>query len=113
MSSGWGASGVGAGPAGPGLLPSHGVTIPAHRHRQADEIIVVHRGSGVARVGVFSAPGFEAYLRDMSVPEGETVTPLTGRRWWRSASGTGDTRCSSSGPRAAACHPFNQPFMVD
>lgn len=89
-----------------------GVTIPAHRHRQADEIIFVHRGSGVARVGsregaftagttlyiprdtlvtventgdgplaiafVFSAPGFEEYLRDMSVPEGEAVTPLTG-----------------------------------
>ncbi len=89
-----------------------GVTIPAHRHRQADEIIFVHRGSGVARVGsrkgaftagatlyiprdtlvtventgeeplaiafVFSAPGFEEYLREMSVPEGEAFTPLTG-----------------------------------
>lgn len=88
-----------------------GVTIPAHRHRTADEIIFVHRGSGVARVGsregaftagatlyiprdtvvtventgdeplaiafVFSAPGFEEYLRDMSVPEGEPVPPLT------------------------------------
>lgn len=87
-----------------------GVTIPGHRHRQADEIIFVHRGSGVARVGsregaftagatlyiprdtlvtvqntgdeplaiafVFSAPGFEEYLRDMSVPEGEAAAPL-------------------------------------
>lgn len=89
-----------------------GVTIPAHRHLLADEIIFVHRGSGVARVGdreaevttgatvyiprdsnvtientgseplaiafVFSAPGFEGFMRDMSVPEGEEVVPLTG-----------------------------------
>lgn len=88
-----------------------GVTIPTHRHLLADEIIFVHRGSGLARVGslespistgatvyiprdtsvtiqntgseplaiafVFSAPGFEEYMRDMSVPEGEAVEPIS------------------------------------
>lgn len=91
-----------------------GVTIPTHRHLLADEIIFVHRGSGVARVGdleeafdtgaiiyiprdfpvsiqntgqepvaiafVFSAPGFETFMRDMSVPEGEAVVPIAGEQ---------------------------------
>lgn len=88
-----------------------GVTIPTHRHLLADEIIFVHRGSGLARVGdreapfatgstiyiprdtpvtlentgdepvaiafVFSAPGFEEFMRDMSAPDGEAVVPLS------------------------------------
>ena len=88
-----------------------GQAIAAHRHELADEIIFVHRGSGVVELGtrvaafgagatiyiprrvrvavrntgagplsiafVFSRPGFEAYLRDTSVPEGQAVTPLS------------------------------------
>lgn len=88
-----------------------GVAIPRHRHLLADEIIFVHRGSGLARVGdreatvstgstiyiprntlvtlqntgteplaiafVFSEPGFEEFMRDMSVPQGEAATPLS------------------------------------
>jgi len=88
-----------------------GQAIAAHRHEVADEIIFVHRGSGVVELGarsvafssgatiyipkhvriavrntgteplaiafVFSRPGFEAYLRDTSVPEGQPVVPLT------------------------------------
>jgi len=88
-----------------------GQTIPPHRHLLADEIIFVHRGSGVAQLGeheavvetgatiyipkdvritlrntgteplsivfIFSRPGFEGYLRDTSVPEGQQVLPLS------------------------------------
>lgn len=88
-----------------------GAVIPPHRHLVADEIIFVHRGSGVVEVGdrtepfeagatiyipkdvrvtlrntgteplsiafFFSKPGFEEFLRDMSVPEGQPVAPLT------------------------------------
>jgi quercetin dioxygenase-like cupin family protein len=88
-----------------------GQAIPPHQHLIADEIIFVHRGSGIARVGereaivetgatiyipkdvritlrntgaeplsivfVFSKPGFEDYLRDTSVPEGQPVLPLS------------------------------------
>jgi quercetin dioxygenase-like cupin family protein len=88
-----------------------GQVITPHRHLLADEIIFVHRGSGVATVGgreapiqsgatvyiprnvritlrntgteplaiafFFSKPGFEDYLRDTSVLEGQTVLPLS------------------------------------
>lgn len=88
-----------------------GAEIQPHRHLVADEILFVHRGSGVAsldgresavRAGatvyiprnvtislrntgseplgvafVFSRPGFEDLMRDNSVPEGQTVVPLT------------------------------------
>ena len=88
-----------------------GQAISPHRHTVADEIIFVHRGSGVVELGartvafssgatiyipkqvriavrntgtepvsiafVFSKPGFEEYLRDSSVPEGQPVVPLT------------------------------------
>ncbi|MEO7713747.1 MAG: cupin domain-containing protein [Gemmatimonadaceae bacterium] len=91
-------------------IPS-GQGIPAHRHRKADEIIFIHRGSGVVELGnqtrnvregatiyipkdvritlrntgteplsiafVFSKPGFEDYLRETSVPEGQPVPPMT------------------------------------
>lgn len=91
------------------LPPGQGIS--AHRHVLADEIIFVHRGSGVATVGereapisagstvyipsnvritlrntgtepmaiafVFSKPGFEDYLRDTSVPEGQPAPPLS------------------------------------
>lgn len=91
-------------------LPPGGV-IPPHRHLMADEIIFVHRGSGVVQLGdrrtefgpgatiyipkdvrvtirntgieplsiafVFSKPGFEDYLRDMSAPEGQPFVPLS------------------------------------
>jgi len=90
-------------PVGQGITP--------HRHERADEIIFVHRGSGIVELGarrvaftsgatiyipkhvriavrntgsepvsiafVFSKPGFEAYLRDTSVPEGQAVVPLS------------------------------------
>jgi mannose-6-phosphate isomerase-like protein (cupin superfamily) len=89
-----------------------GHTIAPHRHLDADEIIFVHAGSGVADVGghqtsfgpgatiyipknvrvsvqntgavplaiafFFSRPGFDAYLRDVSVPEGQPAPPLSG-----------------------------------
>jgi len=88
-----------------------GQAISPHRHEVADEIIFVHRGSGVVELGartvafssgatiyipkrvriamrntgtepisiafVFSEPGFEEYLRDTSVPEGQPVVPLS------------------------------------
>ena len=88
-----------------------GQAISAHRHQVADEIIFVHRGSGIVELGtrtlafnsgatiyipkhvrialrntgtepvsvafVFSKPGFEEYLRDTSVPEGQPVLPLS------------------------------------
>jgi oxalate decarboxylase/phosphoglucose isomerase-like protein (cupin superfamily) len=88
-----------------------GSVISPHRHLLADEIIFVHRGSGVATVGtleapiaegatvyiprnvritlrntgstpmaiafVFSKPGFEEYLRDVSVLEGQPRTQLS------------------------------------
>ena len=104
-----------------------GQAIAAHRHEMADEIIFVHRGSGVVELGdrvvafnsgstiyipkqvrvavrntgaepvsiafVFSKPGFEEYLRDTSVPEGQPVVPLSaeerrvirGRHGWHTA----------------------------
>ena len=92
-------------------LPPGSPAITPHRHLLADEIIFVHRGSGVATVGgreapiqpgatlyiprnvritlrntgteplaiafFFSKPGFEDYLRDTSVLEGETAPPLS------------------------------------
>lgn len=91
-------------------LPPGG-SIPPHWHRSADEIIFVHRGSGVVQLGdrrsafgpgatiyiprnvrvtventgteplgiafVFSKPGFEDLLRDVSVPEGQPLVPLS------------------------------------
>ena len=88
-----------------------GQAITPHRHQLADEIIFVHRGSGIVELGartvafnsgatifipkhvriamrntgsepisiafVFSKPGFEQYLRDTSVPEGQPVVPLS------------------------------------
>lgn len=91
------------------IPPGEGIT--PHRHEVADEIIFVHRGSGVVELGartvafssgatiyipkhvriavrntgteplsiafVFSRPGFEEYLRDTSVPEGQPVVPLS------------------------------------
>lgn len=91
-------------------LPPGGV-IPPHRHRMADEILFIHRGSGVVELGeqkeaftegatifipkdvrvtvrntgsgplsvafFFSKPGFETFLREMSVLEGEAFEPLS------------------------------------
>lgn len=91
-------------------VPAGGAIAP-HRHLVADEIIFVHRGSGVVELDatrsafttgatiyipkgvrvavrntgaeplsiafIFSKPGFEAYLRDTSVPEGQPVLPLS------------------------------------
>lgn len=91
-------------------LPPGGV-IPPHRHLTADEIIFVHRGSGVVQLDdrrtefgpgatiyipkdvrvtirntgaeplsiafIFSKPGFEEYLREMSAPEGQSIVPLS------------------------------------
>lgn len=88
-----------------------GGRIPRHWHRIADEIVFVHRGSGVVELGattqpfgtgatiyiprevrvavrntgpdtlstvfVFSGPGFEQFLRETSVLEGEPVVPLS------------------------------------
>ena len=88
-----------------------GHTIAPHRHLDADEIIFVHDGSGVADLGgrrttfgpgatiyiprnvrisvqntgavplaiafFFSRPGFDAYLRDVSVPEGQPAPPMS------------------------------------
>ena len=95
---------------GYGALPRGEAIIP-HRHPHADEIIFVHRGSGIAVLGsretsvregatiyiprntrvslrntgseplaiafFFSPPGFEDYMRDLSVPEGQPVAPLS------------------------------------
>lgn len=88
-----------------------GRTIAPHRHLDADEIIFVHEGSGVAELGdrqtpfktgatiyipknvrvsihntgsvpmaiafIFSRPGFDAYIRDTTVPEGQPVPPMS------------------------------------
>lgn len=88
-----------------------GQAISPHHHPLADEILFVHRGSGVASLGtrsasvtagatiylprntpvslrntgteplgiafIFSRPGFEEYLREVSVPEGERAEPLS------------------------------------
>jgi quercetin dioxygenase-like cupin family protein len=88
-----------------------GASIPLHQHRLADEIIFVHRGSGVVRLGdretafgtgatiyiprntrvtventggdslaivfIFSKPGFEELLRDVSTPAGQPLVPLS------------------------------------
>lgn len=88
-----------------------GAVIPPHRHLMADEIIFVHRGSGVVQLDdrrtefgpgatiyipknvrvtirntgaeplsiafIFSKPGFEEYLREMSSPEGQPIVPLS------------------------------------
>ena len=91
-------------------LPPGGV-IPPHWHKMADEILFIHRGSGVVELGdqkkaftegatifipkdvrvtvrntgsgplsvafFFSKPGFETFLRDMSVLDGEAFVPLS------------------------------------
>jgi quercetin dioxygenase-like cupin family protein len=88
-----------------------GEAIRPHQHLLADEIIFVHRGSGIATLGdrqgaisagstvyiprntrvslrntgseplgiafIFSKPGFEQLMRENSVLEGETPTPLS------------------------------------
>lgn len=88
-----------------------GGAIPPHRHLNADEIVFVHKGSGIVENGkikrpfetgatifipretrvtirntgaepvsiafFFSHPGFEEYMRDTSVPEGQSYAPLT------------------------------------
>jgi quercetin dioxygenase-like cupin family protein len=88
-----------------------GASIPAHKHPEAEEILVlqtgrsrVHLGDSVREVGegatvfipagtwisidnagaepvsliaIFSRPGFEEYLRAISVGEGEVNTPLS------------------------------------
>lgn len=88
-----------------------GQAIPPHRHPNADEILFIHAGTGVARVGdedamvsagamiymprntsvrlrntgsgplrivaIFSQPGYEEYMRDISVPEGQAAVPLS------------------------------------
>lgn len=90
-------------PPGQGIAP--------HHHGHSDEIIFVHRGSGVASLGsrsgavatgatiyippntrvslrntgaeplgivsVFAKPGFDEYLRAVSVPEGQRADPMT------------------------------------
>lgn len=88
-----------------------GQAISPHHHPRADEILFVHRGSGVAALGgreaavsagatiyiprntrvslrntgaeplgiafIFARPGFEEYLRGVSVPEGERAAQLS------------------------------------
>ena len=88
-----------------------GQAIPPHRHPDADEILFIHAGSGVARlagreatvsagamiymprntsvrlrntgsgplriVAIFSQPGYEEYMRDISVSEGRAAAPLS------------------------------------
>ena len=88
-----------------------GQAIPPHRHPNADEIIFVSGGTGVAVVGgaestvragatiymprntsvrlrntgteplriaaIFSQPGYDEYMRDISVAEGEVAKPLS------------------------------------
>lgn len=88
-----------------------GVVIQPHTHLVADEILFIHRGTGIATLGerespvsagatvyiprgvqvsvrntgteplgvafFFSKPGFEELMRDNSVPEGQTPTPLS------------------------------------
>lgn len=91
-------------------LPPGG-SIPPHWHKMADEILFVHRGSGVVDLGdrqrpvsagatiyipkdvrvtlrntgteplsiafIFSKPGFDMFLREMSAPEGQPFEPLS------------------------------------
>ena len=88
-----------------------GQAIPPHHHLDADEIVLIQRGTGMARVGdrvasvqagatiyiprharitlqntgneplaiafFFSKPGFDGYLRETSVPEGQVAAPFT------------------------------------
>ncbi len=88
-----------------------GQAIPAHRHPDAEEIIFIRDGAGLATlagresaveagalvfmprntvftmrntgseplriVAVFSRPGYELYMRDISVPDGQAPAPLT------------------------------------
>jgi mannose-6-phosphate isomerase-like protein (cupin superfamily) len=88
-----------------------GQMIQAHHHPSMDEIIFVHRGTGIAELGnktaevgagatvfipqatrvmlrntgkeplaiayFFSGPGYEEYLRETSVPEGQSAPPLS------------------------------------
>ncbi len=88
-----------------------GQAIPPHRHPDADEILFIHAGTGVAMlagrnatvsagaviymprntsvrlrntgsgplriVAIFSQPGYEEYMRDISVAEGEAPIPLS------------------------------------
>lgn len=88
-----------------------GQAIPPHRHPDADEILFIHAGTGVAQlagrqatvsagaviymprntsvrlrntgsgplriVAIFSRPGYEEYMRDISVAEGQVATPLS------------------------------------
>ena len=88
-----------------------GQAIPAHRHPDAEEVIFIREGAGVATlagrqsaveagaivfmprdtifsmrntgggplriVAIFSRPGYEQYMREISVPEGEVPAPLT------------------------------------
>jgi len=88
-----------------------GQAIPPHRHPDADEILLIHAGTGVARlagretmvgtgaviymprntsvrlrntgseplriVAIFSKPGYEEYMRDISVLEGHAALPLS------------------------------------
>jgi len=87
-----------------------GQAIPPHHHLDADEIVLIQRGTGTARVGnrvasvkagatiyiprhtritlqntgneplsiafFFSKPGFDGYLRETSVAEGQVAVPL-------------------------------------
>lgn len=88
-----------------------GQAIPPHRHPDADEILFIHGGIGVAAIGdqvatvtsgaviylprntivrlrntgaeplrivaIFSQPGYEEYMRDISVPAGQAAVPLS------------------------------------
>ena len=88
-----------------------GQAIPPHRHPDADEILFIHAGTGVATlagqtttvgagaviymprnssvrlrntgsgplriVAIFSRPGYEEYMRDISVPYGQPAVPLS------------------------------------
>jgi quercetin dioxygenase-like cupin family protein len=90
------------------IPPGQGIS--PHRHEHADEILFIHRGTGVALLGtrsatvtagttiyippnthislrntgteplsivaIFARPGFENYVREISVPEGEQAPPL-------------------------------------
>lgn len=88
-----------------------GQAIPPHRHPDADEVLFIHAGTGVAYVAgreatvsagamiympcntsvrlrntgsaplrivaIFSRPGYEDYMRDISVAEGQSAVPLS------------------------------------